>query len=138
MIEKVIKALKNSGYRITPIRRALFEILITSKKPISVDGLIRSLAKKGMKPNKTTIYRELASLKTGGFIKEVQFKSDCRMYEITSLGHHHHLVCTKCNTIEDVRMENDMKQYEKKIYKKMAFKIFEHSLEFFGLCRKCQ
>lgn len=138
MIEDTIRALKEKGYRVTSTRKAVLEIFVDTAKPISAEGLIRNLASKKLYPNKTTIYRELDTLRAGGFIKEVQLGLNRRVYEVTSLGHHHHLVCTKCDCIEDIHMKNDMMAYEKNIMKKTSFKVFDHSLEFFGLCVKCQ
>lgn len=138
MINSAVAALKEGGYRITKTRKAVLEILVSTARPFSASELIARLAQKKLYPNKTTVYRELDSLTAGGFIKEVQLGFARRMYEITSAGHHHHLVCRKCERIEDVSIENDMEMYEKKIAEKTSFKIFDHSLEFFGLCGKCQ
>jgi len=138
MIDDTLRALKDRGYRITCTRKAVLEILVNEAKPLSADCLIKKLASQKMHPNKTTIYRELDTLSAGGFIKEVQLGLNRRVYEVTSLGHHHHLVCTKCESVEDISMENDMMIYEKNIMKKTSFKVFDHSLEFFGLCAKCQ
>ncbi|MFZ2831793.1 MAG: Fur family transcriptional regulator [Minisyncoccia bacterium] len=138
MIDETLQTLKEQGYRITKTRKAVLEILVASAKPLSADDLIKCLSKKKLHPNKTTIYRELDSLSAGGFVKEIQLGFGRRMYEVTSLGHHHHLVCTSCEKVEDVSMENDMAIYEKSIMKKTSFKVSSHSLEFFGLCAGCQ
>lgn len=138
MIDDTLQALKEQGYRITCTRKAVLEVLVGEAKPLSADDLIKNLAKKKLHPNKTTIYRELDTLSAGGFIKEVQLGLNRRVYEVTSLGHHHHLVCTKCERVEDISMENDMMIYEKNIMKTTSFKVFDHSLEFFGLCAGCQ
>lgn len=107
-------------------------------KPLSVDGIIKKLGQKKLYPNKTTVYRELGVLVLGSFVKEIQIGTRSRMYEVASLGHHHHLVCTKCEMIEDVSIKNEMVVFEKNIIKKTSFRILDHSLEFFGLCAKCQ
>ncbi len=138
MIDDTLRVLREKGYRITSTRKAVLETFVDEAKPISAEGLIKNLARKKLYPNKTTIYRELDTLRAGGFIKEVQLGLDRRVYEVTSLGHHHHLICTKCDCIEDIHMENDMIAYERNIMKKKSFKVFDHSLEFFGLCARCQ
>ena len=133
-----MQTLKAGGHRITRARKAILEMLIAHEKPLSVDEVMKKLARKGLEPNKTTVYRELDMLVQNGFIADVRLKSGSRLYEIASRKHHHHLVCIRCKTIRDIPMENDMNLYEKKISRKTAFKILEHSLEFFGLCIKCQ
>lgn len=138
MTEETIQSLRKQGYRITPIREALLSVLQSVGKPASVEFLLQGLAHKKMRPNKTTIYRELVVLGEAGLVREVRIGSSRRVYEITTLGHHHHLVCTKCDSVEDVSMAHDMDRYEKKIENNTSFKIVEHSLEFFGLCVRCQ
>lgn len=136
--ETTLATLKGKGYRITKTRKAVLSILMTEAKPLSADELIKKLRQNKLQPNKTTVYRELETLSLGGFVKEIQLGTRSRMYEITSLGHHHHLVCTKCEKVEDISIKNDMMMFEKNIMKKTSFKVLDHSLEFFGLCARCQ
>ena len=51
---------------------------------------------------------------------------------------HHHIVCVNCGEIKDIPMEKDLAEEELKVIKKMGYKPIGHSLEFFGLCSKCQ
>lgn len=138
MFDETLRLLKDRGYRITCTRKAVLEVLIGEARPLSADDLMKYLEKKKLRPNKTTIYRELDALSGGGFIKEIQLGLKSRVFEVTSLGHHHHLICTRCEKVEDISIENDMAVYEKNILKKTSFRVVDHSLEFFGLCARCQ
>lgn len=138
MLERSLESLRKEGYRITPVRRAILETLIVTKKPLAVENILASLSKKGLRPNKTTVYRELGMLAEEGLVIEVRLASDRRMYEATSSGHHHHLICTACERIEDVEMKEDLHAHERKIGRDTSFRVTGHSLEFFGLCKKCQ
>lgn len=128
--------LKN--FRSTPARTAIFEVFHQNPSPISAKALLNTLARKGIRVNKTTIYRELAFLSEKGFIDEVILGNNQKYFESTKLNHHHHLVCTDCGTIEDVFLANDLTQEQKRIESEKKFKIQRHSLEFFGLCVHCQ
>lgn len=138
MLEEHIGTLKEGGFRITPVRRAILELLVGAKKPISAEELLKRLGSMNLSPNKTTVYRELDFLEAQKLIRSLSLNPERRMYEITGAGHHHHLMCMKCEQVEDVAMEDDMKAYEKRLGKKSSFKILDHSLEFFGLCKNCQ
>ena len=50
---------------------------------------------------------------------------------------HHHLICTKCNTIEKVSnsLFNKLIEYMKKEY---SFEVQDNSLSFYGTCSKCR
>lgn len=125
--------------RSTPIRTTLLEILSKIKKPLTTQELLAALEKKGLKANKTTIYRQLETLKENHLVSEVHFNDRNTRYEISeNNSHHHHLVCIKCKKVEDIALPEDLQHQEKMVWKKNKFKVLEHFLEFFGLCKNCQ
>jgi Fe2+ or Zn2+ uptake regulation protein len=124
--------------RMTPARRALFEIFLNTTKPLSVAKIITDLFDKDIRVNKTTVYRELEFLLHQGIVSEVFINSGKKFYESAETKHHHHLICKRCGIIEDVVLENDLGYEEIKIEKENGFKIQNHSLEFFGLCINCK
>ncbi len=87
----------------------------------------------------TTVYRELEFLRQQGILVPVSFADGVQRYESAELEHHHHLICIQCNAIEDVHIEHgELDKAEKVIAKTTGFEVFQHSLEFYGHCRKCQ
>ncbi len=134
-----LKQLKAHGERITPIRTALLDILAKSHEPKSPQELLAALAKRGFKANKTTVYRQLEVLLPYSIIHEVNFADRTKRYELVNeSGHHHHMVCLQCQRIEDVSFPTDLAEQEKAILKNHKFKVLQHSLEFFGICKTCQ
>lgn len=125
-------------YRLTPARRALIEIFTDKPQPISVQKIGLTLHDKGVIVNKTTIYRELNFLLEKKLIQEVLINSKKSFYESAKLEHHHHFICNSCGEIDDVILDKDLSQTEKTLERKKKIKIEKHSLEFFGLCAKCQ
>lgn len=136
--QKLIGELKKSGERITPIRRALLENFCNHLKPQTPQELLSYLEKKGLMANKTTVYRQLDILVQIGLIQEINFSDRSKRYELFPADHHHHLVCQNCKKVEDINLDNDLDKQEKKIWKTSHFKVLQHSLEFFGLCNRCQ
>jgi len=127
----------NKKFRVTPARRALFEIFSSTAEPLTVAKVISALGDKGIQVNKTTVYRELDFLLHQGIVSEVVIDSGKKFYEATEAKHHHHLICNRCGTIKDVVLENDLGNEEKRIEIINNFRIQKHSLEFFGLCANC-
>ena len=130
----VMKNLKDKGFKVTKARQDLIELLLASAQPLTVPEISHKLESE---PNKTTIYREITFLKELGIIKEIDFGENKKRYESDLKDHHHHLICLNCQKIEDFELEKDLKIEEKKIKEKNNFKVMSHSLEFFGLCRRC-
>ncbi len=137
-MEKTIEQmLKDLGLKVTPARIAIIKILLNAGVPLDAEKITKELKTKKVSINQATVYRTLTSLVEGGMIKTIDLKKDSLFYELSS-KHHHHIVCTNCNTMEDFNNEEIENLLEKIIKKSPRFKkINEHSLELFGLCTKC-
>lgn len=129
--------LRINRLKVTPARMALLSFLKTNKKPVDVAHVETFLRTKKIKMNQSTIYRILTAFVKKGIVKEVEFGEGKSRFELASLPHHHHAVCTECGTIEDITYRG--KEALEKLFKpKTRFIIKSHSLEFFGVCAKCQ
>lgn len=132
-----IDRLRADGHRITEARKAVLDLLTKNTKPLGAQEIHALLEKKKATCNVTTAYRELQFLAEQGIVKTVQFQDGVQRYELASLPHHHHLICTECKTVEDVHMEHDLHTVEKNISRSTGFSIREHALEFYGICKRC-
>lgn len=87
-----------------------------------------------------TVYRNLKVLEQQGVVKKLYMAEDApSFYEMNDSDEHahHHLVCSKCGAILD--FEGDLlDSLEKTIEKKKGFKIKDHRVVFYGLCKACQ
>ena len=129
----MIKTKKNTQKkaRYSLVREAILSSLKKNEKPLSYFDIQKALEKKKIKANKTTIYREFNFLKNEDIISEVQ-------YELASRDHHHHIICTECNSIKDFTSDDSEKIINKITKNVPGFaKITNHSFELFGLCKSC-
>lgn len=137
--EEIFRALQASGLRLTKTRRSLILLFKARHIPLSVPEILATLRVEKVVVNKTTVYRELARLEKFGIIEKVQLGERKQYYELASRTHHHHLVCLRCDQVEDVDMnEQVLLQQEQKASREKQFTILRHSLEFFGLCGQCR
>ena len=126
------------GTRLTRVRATLTHILKSDHGPFSVAELLQRLRVRGLRANKTTVYRQLEFFRREDLIKEVNLGEKQSRYEWSERDHHHHVVCLKCRKVEAVRLSEDLQRQERFIEQEKKFIINHHELEFFGLCRKCQ
>ena len=134
-----IERLKEQGFRITKVRRALVELIADASQPLSAIDLLAELSIRDLSVNKTTVYRELDFLLLHHAIIEIDLLDGMKRYELLrSEEHHHHLVCTKCRKIQCIEMNNDLDDLEKRIRRRHQFRVESHILEFFGLCSACE
>lgn len=134
----ILENLKSRGFKMTKARRGIVETLCTRRLPIAVAELIAELAVRGIKADKTTVYREIGFLQERGIVELVQFGDRVKRYELKDEGHHHHLVCIECGNVVDVPLADDLHKAEKAIEKNTGYSIDRHSLEFFGTCPECK
>ncbi len=126
--------LKTGGLKITSARLGLLDILKHAKKPLSIKDIAKKMARSNV--DLVTLYRNVDSLKNLGAIKQINLKDKQSYYELAGGIHHHHLVCTNCGKMADVELPET--SLNKTALKKHGFaKITDHSLEFFGICSKC-
>ena len=135
----ITDAIKKRGGKITLTRKAIIELLSREHGPFSAQDLLAHLATKRLHVNKTTVYREIEFLLKEEVIQMIQLGERKKRYELKSDNHHHHLVCTNCNSIDDIELdEGGLHPHEKAIKAKKRFKVTRHALEFYGLCLNCQ
>jgi Fe2+ or Zn2+ uptake regulation protein len=136
----VIDALRAKGYRITAIRRAMIESLLHASRPLSALEIAASLKRAKLTPNKSSIYRELEFLLNNKLISEIDVLEGMKRYEWfrADAHHHHHIVCTKCHTVECIDLCFNEAEIAKKVERKSGFEVTSHLLEFFGICKECR
>lgn len=128
--------LKDTGLKNTEARMAVLACLESELSPMDAGSLFNFLKKQGISADQATVYRILNTFYEKGIVKRIEIGEGKYRYEVTA-DDHHHLICTNCGRIEDIE-DKFMDEIEKEIYKKKGFRVKSHSLEFFGLCRKCQ
>ena len=108
-----------------------------TKYPLSIQEIINGLGRKNV--DQVTVYRTVNSFKDKGVIREVNLQGDLPRYELSDTENdHHHIVCTKCNRLEDFIGCEALKMEKKILSKSQNFsKITGHSFDFYGLCNKC-
>lgn len=132
-----IRLLQGRGHRMTGARRFIISALCEATSPLAATHLLKDLDKHKLHSNKTTVYRELSFLEKQSIIRTIDFGDGTKRYEITGSEHHHHLICTKCGSTQDIELERDALEEGTRLGKQKGFTVTGHSLEFFGTCKNC-
>ncbi len=132
-MEDIHKILKDAKLKITPTRIAVLERLHNSHKPLSVADLMKQLKN----IDSVTLYRTLESFADKKIIARILISQDRAHYEFVH-HHHHHIVCTGCGAVADIpHCDTDVLEKTALKHAKNFAQISSHSLEYFGLCKKC-
>jgi Fe2+ or Zn2+ uptake regulation protein len=135
--EQITKKLKASGFRLTKVRKAVLKELDEAQKPLSAaDIMDRLAAKHGLRPHKTSIYREIKFLLEQELIIKITFGEKQDLFELADMEHHHHAACQACGDIEDIDCSEGIRKIEEKLGAR-GFHVNAHLVEFIGLCLEC-
>ncbi len=83
-----------------------------------------------------TVYRSLDALKLEGLVQVRTLPSGESLYSLAQEDRHH-LTCLQCGASIPIQ-ECPVHDLEHRLNESYQFKIFYHTLEFFGLCTQCQ
>ncbi|HQZ14763.1 MAG TPA: transcriptional repressor [Acidimicrobiia bacterium] len=137
--DMALDKLEKNGSRLTKSRKLILSALEKTSKPLTVT----QIAKFSSDIAQSSMYRNLTVLENAGLVTKIVNEHDFAFYELDEhvLGHHHHIRCTNCGTVNDVELsdtiEEQLDKTSKLIAKKYNFKNVEHFLDFSGLCANC-
>lgn len=131
------RRLREQGYRVTGARRAILEALVGSRGHVSADELAALVNERAPRVGRMTVYRTLELLQQLGLVRAIYLGSGAAHYVLLENGHHHHLVCTRCDAV----VEFDdclMLELQQRLGERYNFRVQGHLLEVVGLCEACR
>lgn len=131
-----IKELKEKGYRLTPQRMMVVEVLHGGAQHISVEEIYEQIRAKYPYANISTVYRTLDLLKELNLVTETELGDGKVRYHPADKGHHHHLICQRCGAIIDLS-EDVLSGLKSKLLSEYGFQADLRHLAVFGLCSGC-
>jgi Fur family ferric uptake transcriptional regulator len=129
-------ALQQTGVRLTPQRLAIAAVLAQTGKETSAQELYERVRKKHAYIGRATVFRSLDTLVTAGLAQRLERPGHVSAYVWCEPGHHHHLICTTCRTVEDLD-EEAVAPLAETIARQRGFRVDHATLDFYGECRTC-
>lgn len=131
--------LKSRGMRCTPERFAILEKVFSSADHFYADALYEALEMEGYHVSLSTVYATMQLLVDAGLVRRHQFPNQPAQYERVAVGtkaNHHHLVCTCCGRVREVKDAALMEALGARRYK--GFTPEHVALYVYGLCSRCR
>jgi Fur family ferric uptake transcriptional regulator len=129
--------LQKTGLKATPTRLAIVSFLTKQKQPLSAEEIFQKLHQDKFRCDLATIYRTLETFYQKRLVNKIttpQFPM--AKFEIISKDHHH-FTCTICKSVTDIP-HCYIQPIMKDLQTKQHMVVTGHTLEFFGVCPKCQ
>lgn len=132
--------LKEKGCKLTMQRRSVLDVFLAhSNEHLSTEEIYDKVKANFPEIGLATVYRTVQLFEEIGIVDRLNFDDGCSRFELCSentLHHHHHLICEECNKVFEV--EKDLlDEVEKDIEKKYQFKVHDHNVIFYGICKDC-
>ncbi len=122
------------GARLTLQRRAVVKALEEVSGRFTVAELHERARRRYPGLGLATTYRTLELLRRAGAVRSL-LDEDGRSYIRCHPGHHHHLVCVGCGSVEETDLCGAPPADE--VRRRHGFRPTAHELAIYGLCQSC-
>ena len=126
-----------TGTRATRQRTAVSAVLDSVGDFRSAQELHDLLKQRGDAVGLTTVYRTLQSLAEAGEVDVLRTSDGESVYRRCSRGHHHHLVCSSCQSVVELG-DCELTPWLDRVAADHGFVATAHRLDVAGLCAACR
>ncbi|MDB2562222.1 transcriptional repressor [Sulfurimonas sp.] len=133
------KLLKDNALKFTIQREVILETLYKSNEHLTPESLHHLLQNNfpDLKIGIATVYRTLSLLEDSQMVTSLSFGAQGKKYELGAKEHHDHMICTSCGDITEF-VDEEIESRQDSIAAKLGFKISDHSMQIYGICKNCQ
>jgi Fur family peroxide stress response transcriptional regulator len=134
-VDNVVERFKSKKLKITPQRLGIFEILEGNTAHLSAEDVFKEIRKNYPTISFTTVYKTLEIMEKMGEIMKITIDEERKHYD-PDTNIHHHIICSRCNKISDIKDGSIKPKLPKEILDK--FTPSSYHISFYGTCKKCR
>ncbi len=114
-------------------RKAVLDRIAVTDIPFTAEDLCDWLPGIG----RATVFRTVKLLQEMDVVCRVPLEDGSVRYQRSRGEHHHHLVCSECNTVAEFT-NTEIDALIRREAVAAGFALQSHSLELYGVCEKCR
>ena len=126
-----------SGRRATRQQSIVAEALGRERVALSAQELHGRIGATHQRIGLATVYRALEAQVAAGTATRLERPGHVYAYAACAPEHHHHLVCSSCQRVEDVA-EEVVRPMLRSVREKHGFQVDHAQLDLYGLCARCR
>ena len=115
-LQTYVDKFQEQGYKITPQRRGIFEILVGNESHPKAEDIYDALRAKMPDVSLATVYNTLSTLKEMGMVNLLSITEDNSIHYDPTTEVHDHLFCLGCSRIFDVDRDTAAMDFSKREY----------------------
>lgn len=132
-VAAIKRSFEGSGLRCTPQRYAVMAFLMECNRHPTAAEIFEAVNRVDPRSSRATTYNNLRDLVEAGLVREVAVEGRAARFDAKGMRHHH-FICDRCGTVEDVEWYEVPKPQSRALGKRV---LRECELIFRGLCTKC-
>lgn len=136
MAERAAEQMRLAGYKLTPPRLAVLNILDDNDEHLTRAQILARVQQAQPTIGRATVYRTLDLLIRLGVVRPIYLGEQQVCFTRADRGHHH-LICSDCGQVVEFD-ECALGELQDTLARRLNFDIRGHLLEFYGLCQRCQ
>ena len=129
---RVDEILKSLGRRTTAPRRQVARLLASKRGAFSAESINAELPDVG----RATVYRTIRLLAEAGVLCKALLPDGSPRYSIDHSWHHHHLICSTCETVEEFR-SSELERLLGELSDEIPGRVLGHQVDFYLTCPNC-
>lgn len=131
----MVAALARRGYRVTPQRLAICEVLARSRHHPTAADVWAEVRRRYPMVGRATVYKTIETLRELGQVLELRY-DDAAHYDGAAPAPHPHVVCTRCGRIEEAP-SGSLDETARSMAAAVGYEFASHRFDVFGLCPSC-
>jgi Fur family ferric uptake transcriptional regulator len=137
-MQVLVDYLRQNSLKVTPHRELILETFLDHEGHRSVEEIYKTVRQADPRVGYTTVYRTMKLLAECGLAREIDLADGITRYEhLFNHEHHDHMICMECGTSIEF-FNADIESVQDAASEQLGFKVLDHKLQIYGVCRECQ
>nr|WP_320146849.1 Fur family transcriptional regulator [uncultured Anaeromusa sp.] len=132
----VAALLREKGFKVTPQRLAIYQVLINTKAHPCAEAIFNELQPHYPTMSLATVYKTIEILREIGMVQVLNVGEDSFRYDAT-VKNHPHVRCMDCGRVDDMH-DIDATAFVSQVSNKTDYVLSGQQFYFYGVCPACQ
>jgi Fur family ferric uptake transcriptional regulator len=129
--------LRESGNKLTHARLTVLAVLEDSGGHLTSTELLERVGERDGAIGRASVFRALDLFTRLSIVRPTYIESSMTpTYVLLPGGHHHHVICTRCNRVIEFE-DCDLSSLAGELERRLGVRLTGHLLEFYGVCAGC-
>lgn len=132
----ITSLLREKGFKVTPQRLAIYNMLASSKNHPNAEMIFNDLQATYPTMSLATVYKTMEILKEIGLVQILNAGEDSFRYDADT-NDHPHVRCMTCGQVEDIE-HIEYSEFLGQVAKGTNYQLMGQQFYFYGICPSCQ